>query len=217
MAFQDTLLFEPPYIDYKNSRFRIRPQQSSMRTRGGGSQAIEFGPSAWEISLVSGPLHPDEHGRLEAWFDAGRGAFRPFYLYDPKRLFPRTYPSGFSGLKIANTTTDFTGTAADVTALGAYSISIGQLPASFALRMGDYIGLVEGSRRALHRVTEDVNANSSGVVTAVVVPEVRTNLFTTAATANFNRPKVIAEAVAFEGDADSELSPVTMRFLEVIR
>lgn len=177
----------PPNL--QQSFFRLLRSVQTTPLRGGGAVSIDYAPSRWSTTIKSAAAW--DAGReiidpIRAFVDRLQGGVQRVYMWDWMRAYPRSYPDGFAALPRAGGGS-FDGTA-NVTALTASTIALSTLPASFALKAGDMVGLVEGEKRGLYRIVEDVTANGSGVATVTVEPKVELTLFTDAATANFDKP-----------------------------
>ena len=202
-----------PTMKTLKTRFRLRWLNAPpIRSRGGGVQVVTYGSAFWEC-LISTPdsLKSEEVLALQAWFDKLEGGLHAFLAHDEALPWPRTYPLGFAaaGLLKQDNVTPFTG-AATLSAIAARTMTITALPDDFALKVGDYVGLVQSSRYSLHRVVGDVTANASGVATAVpVVPPVNTNLFTTGAAVNLERPlaEFVPDPDTWSGDSYLRMVP----------
>lgn len=155
---------------------------------GGETDAHEVAPRRWKADYTTRHLRDADQRAWRAFKNKQRGGLLTFYAYDPEREYPSNYPSGFGGLtRAGGGAFDGTGT---VTALTNYGFTIATLPASFVLKEGDLIGLVQSGYRGLYEISADVTANGSGVATVAVEPEVG-SVFTTSATFNLYRPVCI--------------------------
>jgi hypothetical protein len=169
--------------------FKIIPVTTSNVLWSGASLGTEVSPAYWKASLESVILTIEEHGEWDAFFDACRGDTQYFLMYDPARKMPRKYRT-FNGLVKAGTSTPFTGTAIDVSAItDPRDVTMLGFPASFQLRKGDNIGFVQNGRYSLHRLTVDATASLIGLMRVGFEPPLNTSLFTTSATAEIVRAK----------------------------
>lgn len=180
-----------PAVPFASRRADLVRVVATTPFRDGGGQVVELGTARWRIELTTNGLKEREFGLVEAWWDRLRGGLNGFYGTDPGRPYPIDYGAGLLSLTRAAGGA-FDGTAT-VTGLGAYTISLATLPAGLTLKPGDYVGLIEGDLRGLYRLVTAVTANGSGAVTVTVEPEVLTNLFTTAATANLAQPVCVMQ------------------------
>lgn len=184
------ILTFPPNFEFVETDFALPYNTLSTPSRGGGLQRMEIAPPRWMIRLVTTNLTNDRLGALRAWWDSLEGGLHMFYIHDTARPYPVQY-ADFSGMTIAGGGA-FNGTGSVTGYPDAKSIAVAGLPAGFVLQTGDYIGLEEGDKRSLHRITGDVTATAGGTVTVAVAPYVETNVFTTAAVARFEKPEVKA-------------------------
>lgn len=98
---------------------------------------------------------------------------------------------------------DFEGEAEIYDFPDANSIGVYGLPPGFKLKTGDYVEINETNKTpALHRIVEDVTANSFGRAVLLVEPFVLTNVFTTDAKVNFDHPKceIVPDPDSWAGD-----------------
>jgi hypothetical protein len=177
-----------PATKFSTSHFQPVRFDSVNLLEGGATEGFETADPRWRALYVSRPIALDDIGTWESWNESLDGVLKRFLGYDTKRPFPRSYrPNGFTGINRAGGGA-FNGTAT-VTALTASTIALSTLPANFALKVGDVVGLVQSGKYARYRILEDVTGSAGGVATVTVRPFVLTNIFTTAATANFDKPK----------------------------
>lgn len=192
-----------------SSAFTIVRQNLANRTRAGISQVLNVGISHWRAEIETLPMSPRDRLLIHAWMESLRGGLKTAYVFDPAAKRPYHYAAALPG--------GFSGSGVDVTALGANTIGVSGLPSGFKFRAGDYVGLVEGAKRALHKIVEDFTGASG---TLSVEPEVRLSLFTTAATLTVTSP--VFEAMP-EPEAPIEFSTragretAILRFVEYIR
>jgi hypothetical protein len=168
--------------------FDLKRYVAQNHLAGGKTQEKELAEPRWLGRFTTGKMTP---ARIRAWrafwddMEAGRG----FLAHDPAQAYPLAYPAGFGALARAGGGA-FDGTG-DVTALTATTIAIATLPAGFSLVRGDLVGLKQGDLYALHRIMAAAVANNAGEIALTVKPKVLTNVFTTAAIANFARPPCV--------------------------
>jgi hypothetical protein len=164
--------------------------ESRSLLRSGGTQSVEYAEPRWRGEFVYFPMGRAEFQRLQAWLDTLRGAGRTFYGYDQLKPFPVSYPGGFGGLaRAGGGAFDGTGT---VSLLSGSGFTVSTLPSGLMLKAGDMVGLVEGAKRGLFRLSEDATANEAGVVALSVEPRIPPGQsFSSAAIANFVRPACV--------------------------
>lgn len=200
-----------PTMNTLKTSFQLRWLNAPpIRSRGGGVQVVSYGSPFWECRITTpDSLKSHEVLALQAWFDKLEGGLHTFLAHDEALPWPRSYPIGFTGLVKQDNVTPFTGTAT-LSAIAARSLTITALPDNFALKVGDYVGLVQSSRYSLHRVVGDVTGNTSGVAAAVpVVPPINTTLFTTGAAVNLERPlaEFVPDPESWSGESYLRLVP----------
>lgn len=181
--------------DFELVRFESVNTLEGIPSDAAPLQGMEIANPRWRGQFTTQALDRNGRALFRAWHRSLKGVMKTFLGYDFDRPFPGNYKNGFAGINRAGGGA-FDGTA-DVTALTASTIALATLPAAFALKAGDYIGLTEGTKRALHSILEDITANGSGAVTVTVEPPVLTNIFTAAAVANFDKPT--AEMIVVPG------------------
>lgn len=142
---------------------------------GGLTQVRQFAEPRWVGEFTYSPMRRVQFQAVEAWIDSLRGGMNDFYGHDPLKPRPATYHAGLPP--------GFPGDPVTITAVGTNTISLAGLPTGFVLLVGDHVGIKEGTKRGLFRITEGL-VGSSGTVTV----EPRTTGYTTAGTANLVRP-----------------------------
>jgi hypothetical protein len=120
----------------------------------------------WTLRVETQCASEEQYGLWRAWLDSLRGPQRLFFGRDAFRPYPLRYAHGFSGLERAGGGA-FDGTATSWSVNAARDeVELAGLPASLRLIYGDYIGFAWGSggssKRSLHRVLEDSNADIDG-------------------------------------------------------
>lgn len=174
---------------FELQRFDYAAPEDSGRIGGiAGSPAKWIG--TWPLSRAMSVEMSDE---WRAWVTSLRGQQKLFLGADVARRFPRAYGVGFAGLSRAGGGA-FDGAAGswsqEIDAEGSAVLTLGGLPASFAVKRGDYVGFrwSSGGRRAIVRATEDVTGNSAGSLTVSVEPAVDLRVVPSGATAHFDNP-----------------------------
>lgn len=210
-----------PSFRFQAYDLRLRRYGTANTLYGGLQQVREIADPRWELSISTPPLKVADFRKWQAFWAQLRDGINDFLCHDVERPYPADYPNGFAGLVRAGTATAFDGTAT-VTALAANTIQLSGVPANFQVRVGDWIGLVEGTRYALHLITADQIALNTGIFGATrqisVSPAIRTNVFTTAAVANFALPKAkfIPIAGTFSGARSPNPAPVSFTAIQVL-
>ncbi len=182
---------ELPVIGMSSIRFELRRFMAQNQLAGGATDVIDLAESRWWAEFTTRPMRRRDAQAFAAWFNSLRGGLEDFLGYDMSRCFPIEYASGFAGINRAAGGA-FPGTAT-VTARTGHTLSLSGLPANFQLRAGDLVGLTQTVggvvQYGLHEIQEDVTGDAGGAATLTVEPAILTNVFTTAAQANFAKPK----------------------------
>lgn len=148
--------------------WRWQHQQEYSGLGSGEILAAELGPSLLRADVSLAPMPHQQAADIEAVIDALDGSMRTFYLYDPRKKYPKSDPTG--SILAASTV--------QINSLpSAISMSLKGLPAGFVLWRGDWLSFDYSSpaRRAFHRISETVTANGSGVSPVFEVrPAIRT-------------------------------------------
>lgn len=161
----------------------------------------------WKGTFLTGILERDVHPIWSAWRKSLGGGLRQFVAYDVRKSRPYAYPT-------ANASTDISGAwdgTADVTSLGASgALGLSGLPSAYQFKVGDRIGLEEGSYHGYYEVMEDALA-VAGVATVNVYPFLHTSIFTTAAVCRVWRPvcKFIIDPTSWNESGSVEKTPVS--------
>jgi hypothetical protein len=159
-----------------------------VETVGGDDHVSVWGFPKWLLTVDTRKLNRAEYQVFSAFWNKLKGGLNSFTVSNPERPFPINYPGGFDGMvKAVGGAFDGTATA---NAIAANSITIQGLPADFALKAGDPLGLVEGGKFGYFELADDATANASGIVTVVPEPFIPTNVFSTSAQANFAKALV---------------------------
>lgn len=174
-----------PDVGILSSVFELQRAVNINGRRGGAVQVSERADPRWYAEVNFGLMERADYQAVRAWWMSMQGGLNDFLMHDPAHPRPIRYRTGFGG-EVRHGGGAFDGTA-NVDALTATTITISNLPTGFELMDGDYVGLVEGDGRGLHMITEAATA-SAGVVTVTVEPAVKVNVFTAAATVNFEKP-----------------------------
>lgn len=179
-------------IDFKIARY-----VSTNLLYGGKTQVREQAEPRWMATFSYAPMPRTEFQALQSWLDSLRGGLRDFYAFDPLKSLPVNYrssglPGGFGG----------TGTVSSVTVNG---FTVSGLPSGFVLKAGDMVGLEEGAKRGLYRITEDATGAS---VALTVEPRVNTTLFSSAAVARVVRPVCV---MTLDGESISDQRTAQIR------
>lgn len=145
--------------------------QDNRELSGMGSGQVlqaKLAPSLWTADVSLHEWYHADAARIEAKLQVLIEQMGSFYLYDPRKKAPTLDPAGVilgaSTVRIASLPTPAT-------------ISLKGLPAGYGLSVGDWLAFDYGSnptRRAFHRIAEDVTASGAGTTTAFnVTPFIR--------------------------------------------
>jgi hypothetical protein len=148
-------------------RWRLERFVEHSGTAIGDAITNEIAAPRWRADVALAAMPHDVAADLQALFEAiAPGG--TFYLSNPTQPGPRDDPLGVT-LASATPTID---------ALAGNVMAINGLPPGYTLRRGDMLHFDYGSdptRRALHRVAEDVTADGSGLTASFEVrPFIRT-------------------------------------------
>jgi hypothetical protein len=124
---------------------------------GGELLASDLAPRLWSGDVQCVQQYNDDVAAVQALFESLSGAINSFYLYDPRKKYPRQDPTG----SILGSST------VKIKSVGSNnkSIALKGLPAAYVVSLGDYLAFDFGSeptRRALLRCAETVTADGSG-------------------------------------------------------
>lgn len=164
----------------------------------------------WQGSFETGLLQRDDQAIWSSWRKSLRGGLKTFIAYDVRRKTPRAYPAakvpgdifaGWDGL-------------AGVTTIGlSGALGLSGLPASYQIKIGDRIGLVQSGHYGYYEAMEDATANFSGAVTVNVNPFLHSGYFTTSAVARLWQPRCqfIIDPASWSEQGSVEITPVAFK------
>lgn len=198
---------------FRDVSFDVKRFVFANSLHGGQTQVREAAEPRWMLSVSTVELNREMAQPWTSWAASMRGGMKTFHAYHPEKQYPLNYRTGWGGLTVGGS--PFNGTG-DVTALTASTVALALLPANFALRAGDMIGLVEGANRGLYEIVEDMTASGAGVGTVTVEPNILTSIFTAAAVAYFYRPTCIMNLIAdsFAAPRSSRPQPVSFSAMQ---
>jgi hypothetical protein len=143
-------------------RFDYTTLGEMSRTAAGAITFQErIGGSLWELAVTTRPLNETEYGKWHAWYLSLRGGRQSFMGRDPRRCWPLAYGPGVLSLTRAGGGA-FDGTC-NVTAVAGDTITLGNLPASYKLSVGDYVSFPWLGGRALVKALEPITGTTGGV------------------------------------------------------
>lgn len=139
--------------------------------RGGGPQAVEIGSPLWVADFETAALSRAQAGLWESWLDTLRGGTQLFKARDPRRSYALRSPAGYEGLAVAGGSTPFSGSGTlSAVGGGGATVTIGGLPASFEISVGDQLSIAYAGRQHFHRVSDGAISNGAGSATVSVEP-----------------------------------------------
>lgn len=134
-------------------KFSLLYRQEYSRQASGVTIPKDMGRPLWmmEASTIVMPHH--EALAFEAKMEMLDGGLGTFNAWDVRKPYPSAYPNG-----------DFPDTG-KIATIGSNrkSLSLYNLPGSFALSIGDYLSFQGHGWASLHRIVQAVTANGSGV------------------------------------------------------
>lgn len=170
-------------------------RQQFSRQAGGSPRVADLGPEVWTALIKTTVMMNDDAEAAAAYVDQMRGSLGTFYVWNPRRQYPRLDPDG----SILGTST------VTIYALGGdnKSIRLTGLPAGYKISRGDFLSWDYGTspvHRAFHRFVADGTADGSGILPSTeVAPHIRTGSSTTLAV-SLKRPA--AEMMIMPGTFD---------------
>lgn len=125
--------------------------------------AADLGPRLWQADCATTQADIETIEALRARFNALDGAINSFYLFDPRRPYPATDPTGSLLASATVTIQSIETNRKELTFTG--------LPAGFVLPAGTFFSVTAGSpsRTALMQLVSSVTASSGGVAGPVEV------------------------------------------------
>lgn len=158
-------------------QFQPMWRQEFSRQAGGTPRVADIGPEVWSAKIQADFLDNDDAIDAAALVNALKGSRLTFYVWEPRRPYPRKDATG-SILGASSVTIS-------AIASGYDTITLAGLPAGYQISKGDKFSFDWGSsptHRALHEFSADATADSFGVLSAVpVVPLIRVGAVTGAA------------------------------------
>lgn len=157
------LVFPRPIAEFADKlrlssvKFWLDGQEEYSGLGSGEFLAADLGPKIWKAEVAIMDLRHADAAEVQALIESMDGSIGTFYLYDPRKQYPRLDPGGVI-LGAANPV---------IASIGANrkSLTISGLPAGYKLSVGDLFHLDYGSnpvRRAFHRVAEVATATGGG-------------------------------------------------------
>lgn len=197
-----------PFDTFARSMFDLRRINVTSQTGAGSFHTMQRYDPLWEAEYVLPALTREQYGAWHAWIMSLRGGAKRFWAYDPHRPRPINYTT-LTGLTKFGGGSFATGEAALVSATGT-TFNVNTLPANFVLKAGDYFSIAGAVQRSLHKVTEDVTANASGVAAITAEPAVFLPV-SGGAIVYFEKPSVAMRISAVDG-LQREVNPTGFTF-----
>jgi hypothetical protein len=133
-------------------------EDQELSGTGAGEQlAADLGPRLWSASCSTIAADIETIEGLRARFNTLDGAINAFYLFDPRRSYPATDPTG--ALLAGSTVT------IQSIETNRKELTLAGLPAGFVLPQGTLLSVTAGApaRTALLQLAAPVTANGAGV------------------------------------------------------
>lgn len=149
--------------------FSLMHRQELSREASGVIRGKDLGPPLWATEITTKVMRNSALIEYLAKLNSLDGVLNSLSLYEMRRPYPRNYVNGVF---------DDTGVLFDVSGTNLNQIRLDDLPANFAISVGDFFAFDwsdgENTYRALHQVVEAVTANGSGLTGFFEVrPEIR--------------------------------------------
>lgn len=175
----------------KFEEFKMRPVDTKVvsQLEGRFTETANFGTPYWALTEARTAYLTDAQiDDLEAFFHQAQRGGATFHCPDHFRLRPRAYGDvALSGTKAGGGA--FNGDAVISAISNSRQVTISGLPSGFSINRGCLFEVRKTLlARSLHRVTASVVANGSGVAVVAFESPLDTGIFTTAATAHFEKP-----------------------------
>lgn len=162
LTYPFSLAFLADLLDIDSVVFDIERNDAVSGQGTGQTIGVELAPPLWYAEVTLNPNYFHEAEVIAAKFRALRGVMGTFLLYDPRKKFPMSDPTGsILGANFIN-----------ITAKGANNdtLSLSGFPAGYKLSPGDKMTIPYGSGFSYFGEFSDyATANGSGVITAAPV------------------------------------------------
>jgi hypothetical protein len=206
-----TDLMESLRID--NSSFMPLWRQELSRQAGGTPRVADLGPELWIAKLTSSLMLDAEAEQSEALVEQMRGSLDTFYVWNPKKPYPRADLTG--AILGASTVTIF--------ALDGDNkrLRLAGLPVGYVITRGDMMAFDHGTtpvHRCLHRFVAPAVADGSGrIALTEVAPHIRPGA-TTGLAVSLKKPA--AEMMIVPGSYNTQsvrrgISAITLTAVQV--
>jgi len=177
-------------------------RQEFSRQAGGSPRVADIGPEIWTAKINSAILDNDVAESTAALIDQMRCSLDTFYVWNPRRQYPRMDPDG--SILGSSTVTIY---ALDT---DTRLIRLAGLPIGYVISRGDFLCWDQGSpsHRCLHRFVASATADSNGrIALTEVAPHIRAGA-STGLTVSLKRPA--AEMMIMPGSYDFPSSGATV-------
>lgn len=143
-------------LSIETAEWMLGEDQELTNLGSGEVLAADLGPRLWQAECATTPADIETIEALRARLQALDGAINSFYLFDPRRPFPATDPTGAA---LAGSTVTI-----DAIESNRKELSLAGLPAGFVLPAGTFLSVTAGapSRTALLQLVAGVTADGSG-------------------------------------------------------
>ncbi|MET3925546.1 hypothetical protein [Devosia sp. 2618] len=190
-----TIIDLPAIVGWWECLFDPVVPRDLERMEGRRTESMRFGTPYWRGSWTTTALTPAQMGALEAFAMMAGDNGEVFRAYDASRPRPIDYHTDdhapLSGTRAGGGAFDGTAT---ITGRTAFSLTVSMLPANFQFRAGDYVEVRRSaSIISLHRITADVRASASGVVTLPIRHGLDLQNFPLPLTANFEKASCLMQ------------------------
>lgn len=149
--------------------WNIRDQREFSGMGSGQTLSAQMGPSLWQATVNLHKRYHEDMAEVEALVQMLIDRSETFYLYDPRKVYPKMDPTG----------SVLTGYTPKVYSSSPSQIILKDLPAGFVISTGDFMSFpyAGGGRIALHRAVETVTVDGTGMTPAFdVVPFIQAGL-----------------------------------------
>lgn len=158
--------------------------QEFSRQAGGAPRVADLGGGGiWTAKIATANMANDEIESAAALIDDMQGSLGTFYVWNPRKQYPRL---DLAGTILGSSTVTIHTLGGD-----NKSIRLQGLPAGYVISRGDFFSWDQGSspvRRCLHRFTADATADGSGILPLTgVAPHIRVGA-STGLTVTLKRP-----------------------------
>lgn len=185
-----------------SATFTLAQRKEFSRQAGGSPREADLGPPIWTAKIGVGPMPNDDAEAAAALIDKMQCDSDTFYVWNPRRQYPRMDPDG--SILGSNTVTIY--------ALDADTryLRLAGLPVGYKISIGDFLSWDQGSspvHRCLHRFVGAATADSNGrIPLTAVVPHIKAGA-STGLTVSLKRPA--AEMMILPGSYDFPSSGAT--------